>query len=165
MRTIDRETSSLLVIDFQSRLVPAIHDAAPVIANTRRLLEAARMLEVPTLFTEQNAGGLGSTVAELSPNAAATIAHKMSFDACRADGFMEMLPNRHDVVVAGCEAHVCVLQTVLGLLDAGPARLHRARRARLAARGEQGGGDPAHGAARRRDRHHRDGGVRMARHG
>jgi nicotinamidase-related amidase len=119
MRTINPEGSLLLVVDFQARLVPAIDEGASASANARRLLDAAGVLGVPTMFTEQNAEGLGPTLAELLPDRTAAVARKMTFDACRAEGFREMLPTRPDVVVAGCEAHVCVLQTVLGLLDAG----------------------------------------------
>jgi nicotinamidase-related amidase len=119
MRTINPESSALLVVDFQARLVPAIDGGATAVANARRLLDAAGMLGVPTLFTEQNAEGLGATVAELLSNRAGLVAHKMTFDACRANAFVAMLPNRPDIVVAGCEAHVCVLQKVLGLVDAG----------------------------------------------
>jgi nicotinamidase-related amidase len=43
----------------------------------------------------------------------------MSFDACRTAGFLEAIADRHDLIVSGCEIHVCVLQTVLGLLRAG----------------------------------------------
>jgi len=118
MRTIDPKTCTLLVVDFQARLMPAIQDAASVLTNARRLLDAAALLGIPTLFTEQNAKGLGPTVEELTPSEGST-AHKMTFDACRSDGFLDRLANRPDVVVAGCEAHVCVLQTVLGLIDAG----------------------------------------------
>jgi len=118
MRTIDRATSALLVVDFQSRLMPAIEDGTAVVANARRLLAAAGLLDVPMMFTEQNAGGLGATVPELDPAAHGPVLPKMTFDACR-DGGLAKLPDRPDLVVAGCEAHVCVLQTVLGLLDAG----------------------------------------------
>jgi len=118
MRTIDPATSTLLVIDFQSRLMPAIEDGATAVENARRLVEAATMLRVPALFTEQNAKGLGATVDAL-PTGSGSVVHKMTFDACRADAFAAMLPERPDVVVTGCEAHVCVLQTVLGLLDQG----------------------------------------------
>ncbi|HEX2134874.1 MAG TPA: isochorismatase family protein [Microvirga sp.] len=118
MRTIDPENSALLVIDFQARLMPAIEDGPSVVANARRLIEAAAMLGVPVLFTEQNVGGLGPTVGELAC-ANGKVAHKMTFDACRAEGFAAMLPDGADIVVAGCEAHVCVLQTVLGLVEAG----------------------------------------------
>ncbi|HJU15490.1 MAG TPA: isochorismatase family protein [Stellaceae bacterium] len=118
MPTIDRETSALLVVDFQSKLMPAIHDRETVVANARILIDAAEMLDVPILFTEQNAKGLGPTLPELR-GASGRLAHKMTFDACRMPGFLAALPDRRDLVVAGCEAHVCVLQTVLGLLQAG----------------------------------------------
>ena len=62
MLTIDVRASTLLLIDFQARLTPAIEDAATAIINARRLVEAAAILGVPTLFTEQNAKGLGPTV-------------------------------------------------------------------------------------------------------
>jgi nicotinamidase-related amidase len=118
MPILDRDTSALLVVDFQSRLMPAIEDGASVTANARRLIDAAEMLGVPILFTEQNAEGLGSTVPELRSDIAG-LAHKMTFDACRLPGFLDELPERGDLVVSGCEAHVCVLQSVLGLLGAG----------------------------------------------
>ena len=118
MRTIDRDASALLVVDFQARLMPAIDGGAAAVANARRLLAAAAMLGVPVRFTEQNAGGLGATVPELDAGAHGPVLHKMTFDACQAAG-AGGLADRPDLVVAGCEAHVCVLQTVLGLLDAG----------------------------------------------
>jgi len=118
MKTMSAETATLLVIDFQSRLMPAIADAASVLANARRLIDAAGLLGVPVLFTEQNAKGLGGTVESLAAKDLA-VTHKMTFDACRTEGFLAKLGGRPEVVVAGCEAHVCVLQSVLGLLDAG----------------------------------------------
>jgi nicotinamidase-related amidase len=118
MPKIQREHSTLLIVDFQSRLMPAIEDGKSAIINAQRLLAAANLFELPVLFTEQNAKGLGGTVHDLRPEAH-RIVHKMTFDACRADGFMEALGQRPEVIVAGCETHVCVLQTVLGLLDAG----------------------------------------------
>jgi nicotinamidase-related amidase len=114
--------SALLVVDFQQKLMPAIDGAAAAVANARRLMAAADLLGVPVLLTEQNARGLGPTVPELA-GGGHTVFPKMSFDACRAPGFRDVLPGRPDIVVAGCEAHVCVLQTVLGLLDLG-RRVH-----------------------------------------
>jgi nicotinamidase-related amidase len=119
MLTVDRNTSTLLVIDFQTRLMPAIEAGADVVANARRLIDVAQTLDVPWLITEQNAKGLGPTVPELLSGADAAIFHKTSFDACRMPGFLDRLPDRRDLVVAGCETHVCVLQTALGLLQAG----------------------------------------------
>lgn len=118
MLTINRQTSTLLIVDFQSRLMPALDRGSAAVVNARRLIDAAQMFDVPVLFTEENVDGLGPTVSELSPKASA-VAHKMFFDACRETGFVERLHGRTDVVAAGCEAHVCVQQTVLGLLDAG----------------------------------------------
>ena len=116
MLTIDRAGSALLVIDVQARLMPVIDGGEAVVAQVRRLLEAAALFEVPVLLTEQNRAGLGPTVEGLGVGT--PVLHKMAFDACR-DGGLAQMPERPCVVVAGCEAHVCVLQTVLGLLEAG----------------------------------------------
>lgn len=118
MLTVDLRTSMLVVIDFQTRLTPAIDGAESVIANARRLVDAAALLGVPALFTEQNPRSLGPTVAELTPDPSIVV-HKMTFDACRSPEFLLRLPSGRAVVVAGCEAHVCVLQTALGLVDRG----------------------------------------------
>ncbi|MGO9461569.1 MAG: isochorismatase family protein [Rhodomicrobium sp.] len=118
MRTMNAESSSLLVIDVQPRLMRVIEGADTVIANAKRLLDAATLFGVPAFFTEQNAKALGATVEALAPLAGAALP-KMCFDACAAEGFAAKLGDRPDVIVAGCEAHVCVLQSVLSLLDQG----------------------------------------------
>jgi nicotinamidase-related amidase len=118
MPTLDRSRSVLCLIDFQERLVPAIDGGGDVVANAARLLAAAEVLGVPVVMTEQNPKGLGPTVPELArPDGAVPVVATMDFDACSARGVIEALPPGHHVVVAGLEAHVCVLQTVLGLLD------------------------------------------------
>lgn len=117
MLTIDREHSTLLVVDFQVRLMPSIDAGAAAVTNARRLLDTAELLDIPVLFTEQNPRGLGPTVPDLAKPEMTF--HKMTFDAVREPGFLERLPGGRSVVVAGCEAHVCVMQTVLGLLDRG----------------------------------------------
>lgn len=118
MLTIDVRASTLLLIDFQAKLMRAIDDAADAITNARRLIDAAAILGVPTLFTEQNTRGLGPTVTELAPYPS-LIVHKMTFDACGEPSFLPRLTEGHAVVVGGCEAHVCVLQTVLSLVENG----------------------------------------------
>jgi nicotinamidase-related amidase len=116
--SLDRGRSVLALIDFQERLMPAIAGGDEAVANAGRLLAAAEALRVPVLATEQNPKGLGGTVPELvRPDGAHPVVAKMSFDACQASGVVDALPAGHHIVVAGCEAHVCVLQTVLGLLD------------------------------------------------
>jgi nicotinamidase-related amidase len=117
MRTLSTENSLLLAIDFQPRLMAVIEDAAAVVAHAKRLRAAASLLGVPTLFTEQYAKGLGATVEDLAPMEDAF--QKMTFDACGSTGFLDRLGAGKDLVVTGCEAHICVLQTVLSLLEGG----------------------------------------------
>jgi nicotinamidase-related amidase len=113
------EGAVLLLIDLQQRLMPAIHDNDAVIARAVRLAEAARLLDVPVRATEQNPAGLGPTVPPLAAYPHAVLP-KTTFSAVQDPGFAALLPaGASDIIVAGCEAHVCVLQTVLGLLAAG----------------------------------------------
>jgi nicotinamidase-related amidase len=118
MPILDRGRSVLCLIDLQEKLMPAIAGGDEVVANAGRLLAAAEELHVPVVSTEQNPKGLGPTVPELArPDGDHPVVAKMTFDSCGAPGVMDALPAGHHVVVAGAEAHVCVLQTVLGLLD------------------------------------------------
>lgn len=112
------EGSALLLVDLQQRLVPAIHDGGAVLANAVRLAQAAALLDVPVCATEQNPAGLGPTVDPLAAYPQLVLP-KTSFGAVGEPGFATLLPpGTEEIVVAGCEAHVCVLQTVLGLLAA-----------------------------------------------
>lgn len=106
--------TTLVIIDFQARLMPAIHDGARLVANARRLVEAAGLLSVPILMTEQNPAGLGGTVPQLA--GAGPVVTKMSFDACAEAAFLEALAGDGQLVLCGCEAHVCLGQTALSLL-------------------------------------------------
>jgi nicotinamidase-related amidase len=108
--------STLLVVDFQARLMPAIAAGGEAVAQARRLIAAARLLGVPVVYTEQNPRGLGGTVEEIAPAAGEPVLAKMTFDAWRSPEVRAAAPAGHELIVAGCEAHVCVLQTVLGAL-------------------------------------------------
>ena len=121
MPLIDAGSSTLLVIDLQGRLMPAISGGDAVVAVTNRMIRVAETLALPVRFTEQNPKGLGPTVPQVETAAAKHVVEKMTFDACGASALAEALGDRPQVVVAGCEAHVCVLQTVLGMLAAGRA--------------------------------------------
>lgn len=121
---LDAEQSVLVVVDVQERLVKAMDEQvlAQLISNTGLLLDSATELQIPVLFTEQYKKGLGGTIPELLEKAAdAPRFEKMSFSCCGGDDFVASLKatGRKQVVVAGMEAHVCVLQTVLDLIDAG----------------------------------------------
>lgn len=121
MNTIQMPTCALVLVDYQARLMPAIHDAAAVTATAVLLARAAHTLGIPVLGTEQNPDGLGPNVDTIKTECAHTVS-KTHFNAC-ADGLLAALEQAHagcdQVVVAGCEAHVCMLQTALGLLRAG----------------------------------------------
>jgi len=107
---------TLALIDLQARLMPAIHDGEAVVANARRLAEGAQLLGVAVVATEQNPKGLGGTVPGLLKPEWPLIT-KLTFDSCGTPAFPAALPATRDwVVLSGCEAHVCVLQTALGLL-------------------------------------------------
>ncbi len=122
---LDSGHSILVVVDIQGRLSSAMpeQDAAAMIANSIRLLEAAKILDVPVLLTEQYPKGLGSTVSELLKHLppGARVFEKTGFSCCSADGFNQALvaSGRSQVILIGQEAHVCVLQTSLELLHQG----------------------------------------------
>ena len=117
MPALSPDRSVLLIIDLQEKLAPAIDGGAAMINTIKKLAAAADLLGVPVLATEQYPKGLGPTVAELAGRP--TIL-KDSFDATSAPGFFEALPaDRPEFLLAGCEAHVCVLQTAMGLRRAG----------------------------------------------
>lgn len=112
-------TSLVVIIDVQERLLAAMPDAERVVARCRRLAEAARLLGVKAVITEQYPQGLGPTPAELAsllPPAASKLAFSCAgcgaFDAAVASGVTA-------VVLAGLETHVCVTQTALDLAAAG----------------------------------------------
>ena len=118
MLTIDPARSALLVIDFQDRLMPAIDQSEARLAQADRLIRAADLLGLPRHVTEQNPARLGGTVPALGIPASEALP-KMDFDATRDPAIAAALAGDHALVVCGCEAHVCVLQTVLGLRAAG----------------------------------------------
>lgn len=108
--------SALIVIDLQERLAAAMPARGPVVRATGILLEAAALLEIPVLVTEQYPKGLGRTVEDVAlklPKGSTRI-EKTCFSASAA-----LALTRPQVVLAGMEAHVCVLQTAVELAAAG----------------------------------------------
>ena len=121
MHAIDARASCLVLVDYQARLLPAIHGAGEVVASALVVARAAQLLAVPALGTEHHPDRLGPHADALAGLCTRTLT-KTHFDACE-DGLLAALaddaPGRTQVVIAGCEAHVCLLQTALGLLRAG----------------------------------------------
>ena len=150
------ETSTLLLIDFQAKLMPAINHAAETLTNARRLLDAAGLVGAPVLFTEQNPKGLGPTVAELAPDPSAVLP-KMTFGAVGASDFFERLrPRRGRRRMGG--ARLCTADGARAHRGR-PARLCRQRRRGLAPPRKQGDRTSEDGSVRRRNRHYEDGRV------
>lgn len=112
--------TGLLVIDLQEKLVPKIDHADAVVRNTAFLIDAARLLEMPVLGTEQYPKGLGPTVPELAKRLPER-PDKVAFSCCAIPSVPEAFHRaaRPKVVLAGIETHVCVLQTALDLLAGG----------------------------------------------
>ncbi|MEM7729429.1 MAG: isochorismatase family protein [Pseudomonadota bacterium] len=106
------------IIDLQDRLVPALADGASLVERAASLAAGARMLGVPIIATEQVPDKLGRTVAPLQP-LIDNVCHKTRFSAVDTLLQHPAMGDRDTVILAGCEAHVCVLQTALGLLSSG----------------------------------------------
>ncbi len=119
-------SSSLILIDEQEKLMPAISNREQVIDNSIRLIKAADHLSVPIVITEQYSPGLGLTVSEVSDatHGSAQIIDKTSFSAMKDETFKDYISElsklcRQSFILVGCEAHVCVLQTALEIKAAG----------------------------------------------
>ncbi|EXU81725.1 isochorismatase hydrolase [Comamonas aquatica DA1877] len=139
---LDADDSQLVLIDYQEKLMPAIFEGPQVLANAVKLAKLANLMEVPVWGTEQNPSRLGPNAAELRALCDQTLA-KLSFSATE-DGLIDLLrppvrkqqggnarslpkhlqkpaapaePERPSIIIAGCEAHVCLLQTALQLLE------------------------------------------------
>lgn len=136
---LDASESQLVLVDYQTRLLPAIFDNAAVVANALRLAQAADLLDVPTWGTEQNPSKLGENPPELRALCRNTLS-KMQFSGVEeglgewlrppakpVQGNARSLPKhlqkssageeRNTIVIAGLEAHICLLQTALDLLE------------------------------------------------
>ena len=138
---LDASESQLVLVDYQERLMPAIFEGPAVLANALRLAKISQLMEVPVWGTEQNPSRLGGNDAALRALCQNTLA-KMHFSAAE-EGLGEWLrppakpqqggnarslpkhlqkpaqqpPERSTIVIAGCEAHVCLLQTALDLIE------------------------------------------------
>lgn len=137
---LDATQSQLVLVDYQSRLMSVIFEAPLVLANAARLGQLARLMQVPVWGTEQNPSRLGENAVELRALCDRTLS-KMQFSGVEeglgewlrppvkaAPGNARSLPKhlqkppgnaaeRNTIVIAGCEAHVCLLQTALDLLE------------------------------------------------
>lgn len=117
---MSRDDTALLVVDVQEKLLPAIGDGPRVAWNARRLIDAARILGLPILVSEQYPKGLGPTVGELAERLPAAV-EKITFSAGGCQGLFDDIQQRgiYKILVCGIEAHVCIAQTVFDLIADG----------------------------------------------
>jgi nicotinamidase-related amidase len=119
---LQRNSSALLVIDIQEKILPVILEHERVVENTLKLINGFKILSVPIYFTEQYSKGLGPTESKIKSVLGNIEAiHKMTFSCSGAGDLFQDLKRKgiKQVVVCGVESHVCVLQTVLDLIAEG----------------------------------------------
>jgi len=118
-RVLDVQNAVLLIIDVQESFRKQLKDLDQLTRNITILAEAAKILKIPVLLTEQYPQGLGKTITEISACLGERLFfEKTSFSCCQATNFLEKLDSlgRKQVIVCGIEAHVCVQQTVHELM-------------------------------------------------
>jgi len=117
---IKMDETAALIIDYQERLVPAMHNKDELIRNSRILIEGLQVLGVPLIVSTQYKKGLKETIPEISEAASgAETIDKISFSCFDEEKIREAFKGRKTIIVCGIEAHVCVLQTVIDLCAAG----------------------------------------------
>jgi nicotinamidase-related amidase len=121
---LQSDQCALLVIDIQEKLLPPIFNKEELIKNSQLLVRLANILNLPTVVTTQYKKGLGSTVPEIASLIRPTQhIDKLQFGCFGCDEFrlaLKSLPgHRNTFLVCGMEAHICVMQTVLGALNDG----------------------------------------------
>jgi nicotinamidase-related amidase len=119
---LELDNTVLLIIDVQGKLARVMDNEEMLFENLQKLIKGAKILGIPILWTEQNPEGLGPTIPEVA-NLLSGIKpiSKLSFSCCGNERFTEALRalNRKQVLLAGIEAHVCIYQTAVDLIDLG----------------------------------------------
>lgn len=119
---INKDDSALVIVDIQERLAVVMSEREKVIRNTLHLMEAAKLLQLPVIVTEQYPQGLGPTVSEIREALPSyEPIEKLAFNCCGEPGFMKALEStgKKKIILCGMETHVCVLQTCIGSLREG----------------------------------------------
>ncbi len=118
-----RQKTGLVVVDVQGKLARLVDESDALISNCRKLIRGSQALGLPIIRLEQNPEKLGPTVSELNDllNDIKPIP-KFTFNACDEPKFVEAVQQAKDIetwLVCGIEAHICVYQTAMGLLELG----------------------------------------------
>jgi len=118
---LSRRSSLLVVVDVQEKLAPLIHETERLVANCLKLVQCAKLFEVPAVATEQYPQGLGPTIPSLAsffPNRPVKLRFSCA-EVLNWPAAAERDDHRFQVILCGIEAHVCVLQTAFDLLALG----------------------------------------------
>src|SRR5690348_103559 len=123
-RPLVAEQCALVVVDIQEKLLPPIFNKEQLVKNSQLLIRLAKILDLPVLVTTQYSKGLGATVPEIASLLEGVAAiDKLEFGCFGSEQFRSQLQDlrgdRNTILVCGMEAHICVMQTVLGALNAG----------------------------------------------
>ena len=118
----DATNSQLVLIDVQTRLSAVMSDSNSLLRNCNILIESAKLLEIPVTVTEQYPKGIGPTNNELVGTLGSDYRpiEKNCFSSCGSENFIQNIRQhnkRNQVILCGIEAHVCVLQTAMDLLN------------------------------------------------
>ncbi len=115
---LEIDNTVLVVIDVQGKLAQLMHEKADLFGNIRKLIQAAGVLEIPIIWTEQYPAGLGPTIPEIAELLTGEPIAKISFSCCGERRFVEAMGElgRNQVLLCGIETHVCVYQTAVDLL-------------------------------------------------
>ena len=119
---IGKDEAVLVIVDIQEKLAAVMGKRQKVLDNCLHLIEAAKLLHIPIILTEQYPKGIGHTVKEIREALPFyEPLEKITFSCCKGPSFLDSLVStgRKKVILAGMETHVCVLQTCIGLLNEG----------------------------------------------
>ena len=111
----------LVVIDVQGKLAQSMYEKTDLFGNIAKLIQAAGVLKIPIIWTEQYPAGLGPTIPEIAELLTGEPIAKTAFSCCGERRFVEAMEKRgrNQVLLCGIETHVCVYQTAVDLLESG----------------------------------------------
>ncbi|MFT4926867.1 MAG: nicotinamidase-related amidase [Phenylobacterium sp.] len=119
---LHQQDCGLILVDVQGRLASMVQHSDLMITNIRKLIQCCQLLSIPIIWLEQNPAGLGGTIPQISE----LLTESTALEKHHFNGLFEVPINqaikaadRQQWLVAGIEAHICVYQTVLGLLADG----------------------------------------------